>query len=305
MERQFDTLVLPGGGIKGFNLLGAIQCLIDRQQLKHVKTYVGTSVGAMIGYLLAIGYTPIEIVVAFYKHNWLEKISKYDMTSFMSGMGIMSFMYITEILEKLTINKIGRLLTMEMLQKEFGQTLICCTYNMTDSRTEYLNPIDNPTLPCLTALRMTANIPLFFGRFKYTSCYYIDGGIADNFPVLYAESISDNVLAINMVNNPKNLVDNPSDGMLSYLMRLSYVPIISLTRNSVDRSSSACIYDIETGYIINPVSMNASHKKRLEMFSDGYEQARLRYENLFMTSSSSESQESSTTSIDSTHSSDE
>ena len=57
----YDTLVLSGSSIKGITFLGALQYLYDNSLLKNVKTFVGTSSGAMISFLLIIGYTPVEI----------------------------------------------------------------------------------------------------------------------------------------------------------------------------------------------------------------------------------------------------
>ena len=36
---MYDTLVLPGGGMKGFTLLGSLQCCIDNDVLKNVKNF--------------------------------------------------------------------------------------------------------------------------------------------------------------------------------------------------------------------------------------------------------------------------
>ena len=37
---MYDTLVLPGGGMKGFTLLGSLQCCIDNDVLKNVKNFL-------------------------------------------------------------------------------------------------------------------------------------------------------------------------------------------------------------------------------------------------------------------------
>src|SRR3990170_8230654 len=60
---HYNTLVLSGGSIKGCCLLGALQYFYDKGQLSNITKYVGTSIGAIICYLLAIGYTPLELIV--------------------------------------------------------------------------------------------------------------------------------------------------------------------------------------------------------------------------------------------------
>ena len=61
---EFNALVLAGGGLKGFGILGGIQYLIDAKkiELKKIHYYAGTSIGAVICFFLAIGYNPIDII---------------------------------------------------------------------------------------------------------------------------------------------------------------------------------------------------------------------------------------------------
>jgi hypothetical protein len=60
---MFNAIVLSGGGIKGFGTLGGIQYLLDNNLLSDLKYYSGTSIGSIICYFLAIGYTPIEMII--------------------------------------------------------------------------------------------------------------------------------------------------------------------------------------------------------------------------------------------------
>ena len=71
---HFDTLVLSGGSSKGILILGALQYAYDNFLLNNIDIYVGTSCGAIIGYLLAIGYTPLEIIVYICSNQLMGKI---------------------------------------------------------------------------------------------------------------------------------------------------------------------------------------------------------------------------------------
>ena len=71
---KHDTLVLPGGGIKGLTILGALQYCHDNFLLTDIVNYVGTSSGSMICYLLAIGYTPVDIITNICCNQIMEKI---------------------------------------------------------------------------------------------------------------------------------------------------------------------------------------------------------------------------------------
>lgn len=268
---MFDTIVLPGGGVKGFCLLGAIQACNDNFLLHGVKTFVGTSVGSIISYLIAIGYTPVEIMVSIYSNKWFDKMQYFNLVAMINGEGATTFSNIQEALEKLTINKIGKYVTLGKLKEEFGKTLICTTYNMTKCMVEYLGPDNYPDLPCLTAIRMSCNIPLVFDRFKYMDCFYIDGGLSDNFPIKKGDEIGEKILGLSLELNEQSLQDRPDDGVISYIIKLLQIPIIQSSKYKISLVSEKCtIIPIKSGNIRNLIEFNVKSKTRFEMFSDGY-----------------------------------
>jgi NTE family protein len=276
-EKNYDTLVISGGGIKGFILLGAIQAVLDSGKLNNVDTYLGTSMGAILGYLLAIGYTPIEIVVELHTtmNKYLLKTQNFDLTNMINGNGAITFTHLNEGLEKLTLNKIGKFITLGKLREEYGKTLICATYNMTVCTTEYLGPDNYPDLPCLTAIRMSSNIPMIFDRFKYMDNYYIDGGLTDNFPILKGCEIGNKVLGICLEIEENTLKDIPEDGVVSYLFKLLQVPVIQGTRNQINQvknlAQDKCTIINIMSELRNFLQFDVQSKVKLEMFSKGYE----------------------------------
>lgn len=275
MSEKYDTVVLSGGGINGIFLLGGVQCIIDNNLCENVDKYVGTSVGAIIGYLLAIGYTPIEIMVSLYTNHWLEKLQSFNLVSMINGNGATSFTNLHDALEKMTLQKIGRFLTLGKLKEEYGKTLICVSYNMTVCVTEYIGPDNYPDLPCLTALRMSSNLPLIFDRFKYMDNYYIDGGISDNFPILKGDEIGLKVLGICVNINDQNLQDEPEDGIITYFLRLLQIPMSQSIKYKNTLVGEKCkIISIDTGKMRNIIDFNIKSKLRLDMFSQGYEQVK-------------------------------
>ena len=131
---EFDTLVICGGSINGISILGALQYVTDNNIINNIKSYVGTSVGAIISYLLIIGYTPVEIIVYLCTHHVLfEKLKCFDIIQASRGEGATTFLYIAEQIEKMTIDKTGRLFTLKDLFTIYGKKLVCVTYNITNS----------------------------------------------------------------------------------------------------------------------------------------------------------------------------
>jgi predicted acylesterase/phospholipase RssA len=267
----YDTLVLPSGGVRGFYLLGAVQALIDSYRLTDISTYIGTSVGSILCYLLAIGYTPIEIMIALYNNKWLEKMQEYNLVAMLNGEGAISFTSLYEALEKLTIEKIGELITLGKLKEKFGKTLICVTHNMTTSVTEYLGPENYPDLPCITALRMSSNIPLIFDRFKYLDCFYIDGGLSDNFPIIKGCEIGKKVIGVYLNVSKRNLEDDPDEGVVAYFLKLLQIPVRESMHYKIKQVlGKATVIPVVVDEVISMISFDVKSKKRLEMFSTGY-----------------------------------
>lgn len=275
---SYDTLVLSSGGSKGILLLGAIQAANDEGLLYSVNTYVGSSVGSIIGYLLAIGYSPVEIIVELHRNQWIDQLKNYDLVAMINGNGATRFTPIQEALEQLTINKIGRFLTLEGLRKAYCKTLVCCTYNMTSSQVEYLSHDNYPDLPCITALKMSANIPLMFDRFKYMDSFYVDGAIANNFPIDKGDEIGSSVLGLNIEPNLIELADDPEQGVLSYIFKLLRVPVNQSTEYRCRLVSDKCtIVPIATTEFKGSLGLNVPRKIRFEMFSSGYKQFKEKY----------------------------
>jgi predicted patatin/cPLA2 family phospholipase len=101
--------------------------------------------------------------------------------------GIYDFSLIQRELEKMTLKKIGSLMTMKQLFELTGKNLRIITYNDTKKKSIIIDHISHPDLPCMTALRMSCNIPLLFNKFKYLGDYYLDGFFGENFPLHIVE----------------------------------------------------------------------------------------------------------------------
>ena len=266
---DFDTLVLSGGSIHGIIMLGALQYSDDKYLLRNVTKYVGTSVGALCAYLLAIGYTPIEIMVYICTKQILEKMKNFNIVDMVNGSGATSFSYIHEQLEKMTIEKIGQLITLGDLYHKYGKELYCVTHNLTSDKLEILSYELYADMPCLIALRMSANLPLIFDHFTYMGSYYIDGGASNNFPIDVGDKKGKKILGLVLHNMNLNFSEN-KDNMLEYIYKLMYIPVKQNVINNINSVSDKC-----TIITLQPdktpfFDFSLDSHTKLEMFSNGY-----------------------------------
>lgn len=284
---DFTTLVISGGGVYGYTMLGCLAYLYENGMLEKVHTYIGTSIGALLGYLLAIGCTPLEIVMSFNRTKVLNKLASFDLLSMANGQGACQWDIIQHYLEKMTIDKLGEYLTLRELKERLGRTLICSTYNLDKQIMEYFGPDTHGQVPALVALRMSASVPLFFEQFKYMGSHYVDGGILDNLPIEHAlkhlevemssegaESARSLILAISMdyvgcSKAPKEYTT------VDLLYRVMMAPMNSQNRAKLKLCSEySTLYRLKPHEDVKFFNFNLTSSKALDLFSDGYGDAR-------------------------------
>lgn len=275
---DFDTLVLSGGSIHAIIMLGALQYADDNYLLKKITKYVGTSAGAMCNYLLAIGYTPIEIMVYLCTKQMLEKMKNFNVVAMVNGSGATSFSHIHEQIEKMTIEKIGKLITLGDLYHKYGKEFYCITHNLTSDKLEVLSYETYPDMPCLIALRMSANLPFIFDHFKYMGNFYIDGGISNNFPINIGDEKGRKILGLTIYDMNLNFSQN-KDNMVEYIYQLMAIPIKQNVLNNIESVSDNCtvipLQPDTTPFFDFSLDTHA----KLEMFSNGFSQMREYWEN--------------------------
>jgi predicted acylesterase/phospholipase RssA len=281
MSSYYDALLLSGGSVRVLSTLGALQYCYDHQLIEEIQTYCGVSAGAMTAYLLAIGYTPTELITDLCTHKVFDQIPYFDILSMMNGEGAMSFSAFQHHLERLSIRRIGYLPTLQEVHERIGKRLVIATYNYTRQELEWLTPETHPTLPCIVALIMSSCLPLLFKPFEYMNQIYLDGGILDNFPI---ESICHQLES--QLNRPVKLLgvwlqddmdphQTIPQSMIEYVYQLM---TISHSHQRVRHLSFIEDYKGMTDIIRIPSDISllqfqlTTHDK-LELFSKGYDRA--------------------------------
>ncbi len=277
IKLNFDTIVLAGGSSKGIMMLGALQYLSDNFYLSEIKNFIGTSSGAIICFLLSIGYTPIEIMVYICTHQLLEKIQHFNIVAMINGCGASSFSNIYEQLEKMTIEKIGYIPTFSDLKNKYNVNFICVTYNLTENKTEYLSFENNPDLPCLIGLRMSSNLPLIFEKFKYGNNFYVDGGLSDNFAIDLGDKIGKKILGLYIDSDDEKLKKENDVNVIEYIYKLMFIPISQSTMFKINNVSNKCKIIKLQNNKINFFDFNINSVEKLNLFSSGYQEIKTHF----------------------------
>lgn len=199
-------LVLSGGGIKMIALIGAVAALNDLGLLHHINTFAGTSSGAILCFLLSIGYTSDELfeIIKLFDFNKLKNIEFYK---FLTHYGLDDGIRL-ELFAKSLLNgkKIDENINFKKLYKMTGKTLIITATCINNKKIYYFSHKTAPNMKVITALRMSISIPIFYTPVFYKGKYYVDGGCIDNFPIHLFENNLDDVIGIYL----NNIKDNVS-----------------------------------------------------------------------------------------------
>lgn len=275
---KYKNIIISGGAIKGIASLGALQYLVDNHFicLQDNLNFIGTSIGGIISYLLIIGYTPIEIFVKLCTSQILEKYACADLITLTNGSGAYEWRFINDFLEDLTMQKIGKVITMKDISTLLKKNLTVITYNLTQHKIESITPETHPDLPCLIALRMTANIPVIFSRFFYYNCEYIDGGFLNNVPINYLQPNSLNSIVIstsvfNPETNNEMVKQKEAFKLQDYILELFLeMRSCSQSMEKIKKAMENPNLDIIEIDVNLKVSLTIETAKAMEMFSDGY-----------------------------------
>jgi predicted acylesterase/phospholipase RssA len=200
-------LVLSGGAIKGIYLLGALNGLKQIVSCHNITTYIGISSGAIMSFLLTIGYSPYDIFMSLLKSdnflsvnldNWRLSSSKRIVEK---RGGIFSSDHIfSHIKQQMKLKKIPLTLTFEEHFKRTKKRLVVMAFNVTKCKEDIFTYDTTPDMVILKALELSAGIPIIFKPLKYENNLYVDGGVWNNFPIeiaiKYRNNEDDGILAI-------------------------------------------------------------------------------------------------------------
>jgi len=174
------SLVLSGGGARGFAHIGVIKAL--REAGIEIDAVGGTSIGAIIGAGVAADWTTEEMTAAFHKAfvatNPLSDYT-FPFVSMVSG------------------RKVSRLLREAFGEREIEDLVLpyfCVSSNLTDGRMAV-----HRTGPLWQWLRASVAIPGVLAPVFYRGQVYVDGGVINNLPVeIMRESQRGEVIAVDI-----------------------------------------------------------------------------------------------------------
>lgn len=268
--KRATALVLPGGGMKGCYLLGALQYLYDQDQLAHIRSFYGTSIGGVLCALVIIGYEPIEIFAYISTHHVQHALSQFN-RNIIERRCLLDSAPVVHFLNEMILRKLGSIPTLSELKARFKRDL--CVVTVARDRIYeplYLTAESHPDLSLVHALHMSISIPFVFGYAVYEGRKYIDGGLMDNFPIRYAAERERCVFGVDLLNPP---LADPAD-FASELLTIATAPMqYIVAQNKLHLGDHAAYVDIQTTDELS-VDFRQTTASMYKMVVDGYRQCK-------------------------------
>ncbi|MDR1641172.1 MAG: patatin-like phospholipase family protein [Clostridiales bacterium] len=197
--------VFEGGGVKGIGLVGAVAGIEDNGY--EFENVAGTSAGAIVASLIAVGYTAAEIKEEMMKINFAN-FSKSDFLArlgfvgialkFATKNGVYKADYLEEWLEGLYAKK-GKsrfrdLRIEDATSERYRYRFQAVASDLSDSSILVLPGdlkkfgIDPDSYRIAKAVRMSMSIPVYYEPFILTDAdgrkhVVVDGGLLSNYPI--------------------------------------------------------------------------------------------------------------------------
>lgn len=192
------VLVIGPGGVKGLKVLGFLSPIEDSGLLDYVDTYCGVSIGAIIALLIISGYQIREIVGEAATLDIFKEIGVLNFQSSLDNRGLMSNEPIRRRLSQLIINKFGNVPSLYSLYMRTGKAYIAVTLNATDEQCVMMGPFTHPNVSCVDATMFSMNIPFVFYQLVYHGKIYVDGALANPYPIDFFDDGNTNILGVYM-----------------------------------------------------------------------------------------------------------
>lgn len=262
MAYRPDVLVLSSGSDKGMAEIGALEKPYEEGVLSNLTTIIGCSVGAIIGYLLAIGCTPQEIMIfglglKLFKNNT-------QLAQLTAEFAVCDHAVVIDKLTHISLLKLRKLPTLLELFTERKIRLIApaVNVNLKVPAIEYLDYLNNPDLLALEAVKRSISIQPLFPPVIDGDKTWVDGAIIDPFPIGLLDDGHHEILGVHT-----EVIGGETGNFIEHMSLITSILVDQVKRMKISQVSSKV--RLITVRLKNG-ALSDDPKHRLEMYFEGY-----------------------------------
>ena len=193
------NLVLSGGGMKGILYVSLIKILEEKNLIKSIKNYAGTSIGGFFCLLILLEYEHKEIYNLFINNN-IKNFFKSNLLNIFRTYNIIDITLFYKLIEVILNRKLGKkYISFIELYNLTNKDLNIVSTNISTGKEKIFNKINTPNVNIVDSIVSSCIIPILVYPIKIEGEYYIDGFFKNNFPINIFKKDLKNTIGIKVI----------------------------------------------------------------------------------------------------------
>lgn len=259
------NLVLSGGGLKGISHLGALQRLheIGMINLRKLRGISGSSVGAIIGVFLTLGFSIAQIYELVTQLD-MSKLVDPDITLLIDELGLDNGSIIRNYIEKV-LQKVTHVhqITFSQLYALTGIHLIITGTCIDEKKCVYFSHQTSPNMSVSLAVRISFSLPVLFTPVTIDGRKYIDGSCVNNLPFDPFLNDLKRTIGILLCSNTQTTSDCPEEYILSLFNLMVYM---YFQKDHVHTNRTVFVFNDKS---LSPFRFTIDDERKKQLFQDG------------------------------------
>lgn len=273
-KKPFESIVLSGGGIRGFYLLGALNYFysVDGSKPEYfnhetIREYRGTSVGSVICTLMSIGYSPSEIFDQILDNDVLKPTSTHHILEMMCKKSLMSITHLIKFIGELMEDKgFYSQVTFEEHYNHTGKDLFITGTNFSSkgNKAVIFSRYTTPNMSILKANEISCSVFPIFPLVLYQGNLYGDGGFTCNFPLDCDSHLK--ILGVYLYSD--SVIDQDS-GIMEVFSQAVMTPVAELTNFIIKHKPKDCVIIPVCAGDISAITYVKTQEEKIKMYKEG------------------------------------
>lgn len=291
MGKEYNTLAISGGAIKGVAFLGVFKkieelmlerslaeskCDFNEEEcdmpLFNIKTICAVSVGTIFSLTYLLKYTYLEMLEEVLNKKFdelkdiriMNLVNKYGLDN-----GNKIILWLQELMTRKNIDY-------NITLKDFYEITNIDFQIMATNLNKYcykkFNHIETPSVKVLDAIRMSISVPFLFTINEYEGDIMVDGGLIDNYPIKIFKHNLENVLGFKLVNNGEledHDVNEDINDIESYIYHILSCYVVQKEKNNINEFAKCTVY-IHTEGITQSINFSLTPNEKNRLIEIGY-----------------------------------
>jgi len=270
IHAPYDAIVLSSGGARGIAQFGALDVVYTQypEVVENTRYFIGSSAGAVLATLLAMGVTPRDAFVGYVVPFKYRRSIRLDMLGTLFGIET------SGSLDSFLAGVVDRDITFRDVYEEYGTVLSILGTNINKATSVIFDAVRTPDMPVFDALRISCSVPLLFPAVRVDGEYFVDGAVSDPFPVGVAMDVYGcrHILGLRFDHFAASLSADGNWKLDDYIGAVIDTMIHSSSMNvPARRGVVADVVTVVTPDDISGIDFSLSTKKKYELFDAGAE----------------------------------